>query len=426
MDSAIKAEIDSNYKHNFIVNFLDATMFWFSASFFASRTIAPLFLSYLTDSTMAFGILSMVVSTGWLLPQLFTANWVQNLPVKKVVPVKLGFFTERVPIVLLPLAAWLASGSETLAIVLFLLLISWHVIGAGFVAVGWQDMVAKIFTVDRRGRFFGVSNFSGTAAGVLGAASVAWLLEEYPFPTNFVIAFGAGGILMLLSWVFLAMTKEPAVPPSAPKVSNRSYWKSLPAIIKNDHNFRRYLVSQFVLSFGMMAVGFYTIYTVRTWQVSDSMVGFFTTSLLVGQAASNLIFGWMADKYGHKLVLEISAIVMTLTAGIALLATGPEYFYLVFALQGISQAGLILSGIMIVFEFCEPEIRPTYIGLTNTAIGIFSGLAPLLAGLLIETQGYRWMFGTALLFSLGSLALLRFTVQEPRKNNQAKIEVETP
>ena len=30
----IEAEIEKNYKHNFAVNFLDGTAFWFGASFF--------------------------------------------------------------------------------------------------------------------------------------------------------------------------------------------------------------------------------------------------------------------------------------------------------------------------------------------------------------------------------------------------------
>ncbi|MEJ2513010.1 MAG: hypothetical protein P8Y72_15610 [Anaerolineales bacterium] len=65
MDPTIQAEIDKNYKFNFTVNVIDGTLFWFGASFFATRTIAPLFLSYLTDNTLVFGILATIASTGW-------------------------------------------------------------------------------------------------------------------------------------------------------------------------------------------------------------------------------------------------------------------------------------------------------------------------------------------------------------------------
>ncbi len=417
MDPTIQAEIEKNYKFNFTVNVIDGTLFWFGASFFATRTIAPLFLSYLTDNTLVFGILATIASTGWLLPQLFTANWVQQRPVKKYLPVNIGLFTERLPIILLPLAAWAALKSHTLAIFLFILLLTWHILGAGVIAVGWQDMLAKIFPVEKRGRFFGTANFGGNATGILGASVAAWVLEYFDFPYNFMVLFGIAGVFLFLSWISLAMTREPAVPPKKERLTNKHYWRSLPQIIKTNVNFRRFLYSQIVLTAGGMGMGFFTLYALRQWSISDGMVGLFTTSLMVGTALSNLIFGWMADKFGHKLVIEISTLALMLTSAIALFAPTPEYFYLVFAFQGVYTAGIILSGIMIVFEFCDEEIRPTYIGLTNSSIGIFAGITPMLGGWLADTVGFSWLFGVSALFSILSFILLRFTVGEPRKIN---------
>ncbi len=417
MDPTIQAEIDKNYKFNFTVNVIDGTLFWFGASFFATRTIAPLFLSYLTDNTLIFGLLATIVSTGWLLPQLLTANWVQQIPVKKYLPVNIGLFTERLPIMLLPLAAWAVLRSSTLAIWLFIFLLTWHIIGAGVIAVGWQDMLAKIFPVARRGRFFGTANFSGNATGIIGASVAAWVLDYFDFPYNFMVIFGLAGVFIFLSWVFLAMTREPAVAPKQAPQSQRHYWRTLPKIIKTDVNYRRFLFSQVVLAFGGMGTGFFTLYAVRQWQVSDGMVGLFTTSMMIGTALSNLAFGWLADKYGHKLIIEISNLVLILTSTVALLAPAPEYFYLVFGLQGVYTAGIILSGIMIVFEFSDEDIRPTYIGLTNSAIGIFAGIAPLVGGWMIDAAGFSWLFGTSVVICIAALFMLHFTVKEPRNNH---------
>jgi MFS family permease len=417
MDPITQAEIKRNFKFNFTTNLIDGTFFWLGSSFYATRTIAPLFLSYLTDNTLVFGILATIVSTGWLLPQLFTAGWVQRTPLKKYFPVTIGFFTERLPILLLPLAAWIALRSESWAAVLFLILIGWHVIGAGVVAVGWQDMLAKIFPVEWRGRFFGITNFAGNATGILGASAAAWMLERFPYPTNFMYAFGAGGLFIFLSWIFLALTREPISPPKPASPDQPPYWRSLVPILQNDLNYRRYLVSQMVTAVGGMALGFYTIYALRQWQVSDGMVSLFTTSLLIGTAGANLLFGWLGDRYGHKFIMEISIIALVLATGVALLAPTPEYFYLVFALQGANNAGFILSGISIVFEFCEEDVRPTYIGLTNSMIGIFAGLSPLLGGYLAENASFTWLFSVSLAFSLIGLLLLHFRVREPRGSN---------
>ena len=125
-------QVEKNYKHNYRVNFLDGTFFWFGTSFIAAQTILPAFISNITINPIIIGMVSAIWASGWYLPQLFTSNWVQSLSLKKIVPVKYGFFTERVPLLLLPLSAWIFIKSPTAALILFLILYSWHSIGAGF------------------------------------------------------------------------------------------------------------------------------------------------------------------------------------------------------------------------------------------------------------------------------------------------------
>jgi MFS family permease len=418
-DSDFEREVERNYRHNAVVNVLDGTFFWFGASFIASRTILPLYISHFSDSKLALGLFSMIVSTGWLLPQLFTANWVQGLPRKKVAIVNVGLFTERLPVALLAPAAWLGVRSPTLALIAFFVLFAWHVLGAGVVAVSWQDMLAKIIPLDRRGRFFGVTNFGGTATGVLGAAAATWALNRYDFPYDYMLCFAAAAIFIFVSWVFLALTREPAQISPDPVVSQREYWRRLPAIWRSNRNFRRYLFSQIVISIGGMAVGFMAVYAVQRWQLSDSQAGGFTTSMLVGQALSNLLFGALADRKGHKLVIELSTLLGALAVGLASVVPTPAWFHVVFALIGASTAGFILSGIMITFEFSDHDVRPTYIGLNNTVIGVAAGIAPLIGGWLAEATGYRTLFAVAFAVGLVGFALLHWSVREPRQIQSA-------
>ncbi len=414
---AFEAEVERHYRYNFTVNFLDGTFFWWGGSFLAARTILPLYVSHFTDSSLAIGLLATIAATGWSLPQLFTANWTQRLPRKKVAPVHLGLFTERLPVILMAPAAWLATRSPELALIAFFVLFAWYTMGAGVVAVGWQDMIAKVIPLDRRGRFFGVTNFSGTAVGVLGAVAAAWLLDRYGFPTGYMFCFAAAALLMFISWLFLALTREPAQVSQEPIISQREYWRRLPAILRTDGNFRRYLFSQVVVTFGGMATGFLVVYAAQRWQLPDSQAGSFTASMLIGQALSNLLFGVLADRKGHKLVIELSALLGALAVGLASLASTPEWFHLVFALTGASMAGIILSGIMIVFEFCSPEMRPTYIGLSSTVTGLAAAVTPMLGGWLADALGYRPLFGLAFVFGLAGLALLHWSVREPRLVN---------
>ncbi len=413
--SDFEREVERNYRYNSVVNVLDGTFFWLGASFIASRTILPLYVSHFTDSKLVIGLLSTLAAAGWLLPQLFTANWVQRLPRKKVVVVNLGLFTERLPVVLMAPAAMLSIRFPTLALIAFFVLFAWHVVGAGVVAVAWQDMIAKVIPLDRRGRFFGIANFGGTATGVLSAAAATWLLGHYDFPYDYVFCFAVAAVFIFISWVFLALTREPPRVSQEPIISQREYWRRLPAILRADLNFRRYLLSQVVIAMGGMAVGFLAVYAAQRWQLPDSQAGSFTASMLTGQALCNLLFGVLADRKGHKLVLELSILLGALAVGLAGLAPVPAWFYAVFALSGASAAGFILSGIMIVFEFSAPDVRPTYIGLNNTVAGIVNVVAPMLGGWLAGVVGYRGLFAVAFVITLVGFAMLHWSVREPRQ-----------
>ena len=69
---------------------------------------------------------------------------------------------------------FLVLSEITLALVLFLLGYAWHGFGAGLVATAWQDLIARCFPVERRGRFFGLTLFIGAAAGAAAAALPAF------------------------------------------------------------------------------------------------------------------------------------------------------------------------------------------------------------------------------------------------------------
>lgn len=409
-----EAEIERNYKYNYIVNLLDFSFFFFGASFIAARTILPIYVSHLTDSAFAIGLLATIVSTGWLLPQIFTSNWVQKAPIKKVIPVRWGFLAERVPVFLLVPAAWLATKSTVAALVAFFILTTWRNIGAGIVAVGWQDMIAKLFPQDRRGRFFGTANFGGTASGVIGAAVAGSALGAFEFPYNYMICFGAASVLIFISWIFLSMTKEPAYISEKVDLSQEEYWKLLPEIIHEDKNFRRYLISQIIIYAGGMAMGFLAVFAANKWIIPDSIVGGYTAIMMIFQAITSPLYGWLADRKGHKIVIELGTLSGLISFGLAVIVPSPFWYYAVFAFLGASMSSFMISGTMIMFEFSEPDLRPTYIGLGNTVLGIVSAIMPMLGGAIANWLGYETLFIASVVISVIGLVYLRWVVKEPR------------
>ncbi|MEE9512854.1 MAG: MFS transporter, partial [Anaerolineales bacterium] len=412
-DEDVAAEVERNYRWNFGVNLMDTASFMFGFSFISSTTIVPLFISKLTDSALPIGIAAVIAQSGWSLPQLFTANTVERLARKKPVVINLGFFVERLPMWILLIAPLLAVREPTLALVLFLVTYAWFNLGAGLIATAWQDLLARCFPVDRRGRFFGTSMFVGTSLGALGAAISAYLLKTYPFPTNFVYIFMIAAAGITISWIFLALTREPVQPVEAPRVSNRQFWSKLPDILRTDHNFRRFLIARSLLALGGMGTGFITISAVQRWGVSDSTVGVYTGVLLLGQTAGNLTFGFLADRFGHKLSLELGALVAFCAFLLAWLSPSAYWYYLVFAFMGVAIGAMIVSGILVIMEFSEPHRRPTYAGMANSSMGLVGIAAPLIGAWLAQSS-FSWLFALSAFIYLLAFAALHWWVKEPR------------
>ena len=189
----LAAIAQKDYRWNFAVNLLDGAAFWFGLSLISGATILPLFVSKLTTDPFWIALLAVLSSAAWYLPQLFAAGATERINRKKPVVVNLGFFTERLPIWLMPLAALLAVSNPTAALILFFVAYAWHGFGAGAIAPAWSDMIANCFPVDRRGWLFGLTAFIGTGSGYTGRALQRLAAGYLSLPIEFCLCVLAGG-----------------------------------------------------------------------------------------------------------------------------------------------------------------------------------------------------------------------------------------
>ena len=410
-----EGEVQRHLRWNLVVHLLDGALFWFGINFAAAGTIVPLYVRHLTSNPLLIGLVATIAGSGWYLPQLLTVNYVQRLPRKKPFVIRAGLFSERLPLLGMALSAFLfAARSPRLALILFFVSLTWFNVGAGIIAVAWQDMFAKVIPVQYRGRLLGLANFVGTATGVLGASFAASILERYSFPINFGLCFALAFLFILLSWVSLALTREPPLRRSRETTSFREYWLRLPQVIQADRNFLYYLAARVITMLARLGMGFLAVYAVERWRLSDSQAGLFTIAIVVGQAAANLSLGPLADRKGHKLVLEISLALTALSMVGALVAPSPVWMYAVFAIVGASSAADILSMIGIVIEFTGPDDRPTYVGLANTIPGLFGAFSPIIGGWLAGHTSYGATFATGATLSLVAWVVLHRMVRDPR------------
>ena len=159
------------------------------------------------------------------------------------------------------------------------------------------------------------------------------------------------------------------------------------------------------------------------WALPDSTVGVFTAALLLGQTLGNLTFGFLADRFGHKLSLELSALASFVAFALAWLAPSADWYYAVFVLLGVTLGGIIVAGILVSMEFSGSQRRPTYAGMANTGVGLASVVAPLL-GAWLASKGYNWLFALSAGVNLIALILMRWWVKEPRQAGVVSVTAE--
>lgn len=418
-EEEMERQAEGNYRWNFFWNVGDGAFFWFGLSFISATTILPLFVSKLSSAPFWIALLGVLSAASWYLPQLLTAGATERLARKKPVVINLGFFAERLPLWFLPLAALAAPSSPTLALVIFFVAYAWHGLGAGAIAPAWSDMIARCFPVERRAWFFGFTAFIGTGIGILGAAFSSWMLVAYPFPTNFVFSFLLAAAAITISWVSLAFTREPVKLPASTVTtpSKGASRQKITAIVRGDHNYRKFLIARFLINVGRMGAGFLTVAAIAHWNVSDATVGWFTAALFLGQTIGNLAAGMIADRWGHKLTLIIGQWMSLIAFGMAWLAPTAAWYYPIFFFMGLAAGITTVSAVLSCMEFSHRDHLPTYVGVGNTVSGLGSAVAPIIGGVL-ALYSYNALFAVSALISALALGLLIFTVREPRKEKR--------
>ncbi len=410
-------EIYKSLKHNFTVNLLDGAFFGLALGFSSFVTILPLFVSTLTNSATIIGLVPAFHNVGWQLPQLLSANKVARQ--KRIKPMVLrNTFHERFPFLGLAIVALLIPkiGIQT-ALILTFVMLAWQGLGGGFTANPWQSMIAKIMPPDRRGTFFGSQSSVANLMASLSAVAAGFILEKFDNHQDFAICFALTAVIMVISMVFLSMTKEPErnfndLPPVQVPL-----WSNMKSILKRDSNFRWFLTARILSQIAMMGFAFYTVYAVRVHQVSESGVGIMTGILLGAQILANPIMGWIGDHWSNLAVMKIGISAAILSALLAWWAPNPAYFYLVFILTGIANVSIWTIGLAIVLEFGAESEQPVYIGMSNTLVAPAAIIAPFLGGWLADLSGYPAAFLASAFAGMAALWVYASLVQDPRKQS---------
>ncbi len=418
MQAESAAILRRHAQRNFLVNVLDGCAFIFGISMVSRLTVLPLVVERLSGARWLQGLIPALFYAGWLLPGLFMAPMVAAMPRRKpwIMAATIG---ERLPYLAIGvLFLALPDLPPPILLTAFFALFTIYATSAGLTSIAWQDFIARLIPNRLWGTFFGLQNGLGGVLGVGSAAVAGVILASMPFPQSVgllgVLCFAA----MVISYIFLGLSVEPPQE-TAPQQPFLTFIRGIGPLLRRDKTFRSYLVCRAAIALGLTGHSFLTAAALERFHPPAAEVGVFTGVLLGAQALANIGLGALADRWGHKQVLELSTALGMAALLMAMAAPQLSWFVPIFVLVGAAQAGYTLSGFTLIFAFSPPTERPIYIGVANTALAPVAALGPILAGWLAAVFSYGVVFAALAAIGMIGLAMLHWQVQAPARAEAA-------
>jgi MFS family permease len=405
--------LSSGYRWNHIAFMVDLVFFRVAFTFINPDSVLPVFVRQVTDAAPVIGLITTVFTGGWLLPQLVVARLINDRPHKK--PYLVGGMSGRVLFWVIGLALWLGLARyPTLMLLLFFVGLGLYAIGDGTVSVAWFDILARAIPVERRGRLLGISQVIGGLGGLGAAAVIGWILSSarFCFPSDYALIFALAGVAFIPSTIALSLIREPSPERGSSEVEGRGGDGWLKPLTE-DFAFRRLLSCRILVGMIGLVIPFYVVYATDVLHLSDSAVGSFVAAQTLAQAMAGPLFGLVSERWGPRYVICIggaAAMIGPLFAMVVhIVSVGwlSQAYPLVYVTLGLVRSTFMLGFFNYLLELAPGGLRPIYIGLQNTFMGVLT-LAPIIGGWLLEATSYTVLFGlTAVLTALGFLFALR-------------------
>ncbi len=412
-----EAESERYLRRNFAAGLVHGVSFQAAAAFGDINTVLPSFLALLTSSTLAVGLMAALQGFGEIVPQMFTAYLIEDRPRKK--PYLLWIISVRW--VSWAVLAWLTFtfGTTRPELILWILvaLFSLFSIAGGVGTVVYADVFSKAIPTLRRGSFAGWKQLLGYTLAIGAGYLVKLILDrpdQFPYPSNYALIFLLSAVGLFIAFAGFAMIREPVYPVQRVSQSMGALLRRSLKLAQGNSNFRRLLFARGLTTAGLALAPFYVVYARQEVGVGAGMVGLYLSAQMAGGALSNLLWGWLGDRYGNRTVLVGVAVTGGMAPTLALLAptVSPLLFVPVFVFLGATISGMRLGYSNFILEMAPLGLRPTCVALQNTLLTPVV-LLPLVVGGVLQVVSYPLLMG----MGMGIMALnviLAASLLEPR------------
>jgi MFS family permease len=304
---------------------------------------------------------------------------------------------------LLLLVPWVLGrwGQYTAVVFLFAVIIVFALLRA-IAETAYYPWCQEFMPNSLRGKYSGQVQILSTVGGALAIWLAGVALGHGQGLGRYLWLIGLGCFLGFLG--VLAMMALPGGGPRPVAEGFAGHRRHLVAAV-SDGNFREYLLATGAVTLGsVLLLAFLPLYIKQQLAVPSGIVVTLEVAWLAGAALSGWLLGRAADRVGSRPVLLCSSAASLLVplAWLLLPRHVPHavvWCGLLYVVQGITASGIAIAAGRLLFNSVIPPAQSTaYTAIYYAWIGITGGLAPLLAGQILERCGtWQLDFGGVLL-----------------------------
>lgn len=412
-EAEYQAFVRTNLKRNYAANFLHGMLGMTGFRLFHAPTFIPVYLHQLSGSDAIVGLGLGLQQLGSVASPLFGAAHVEHRQKLMPAAIRIGMGM-RLPILLMAIAGWTMGGAPLLWTLILLLFL--FGLFNGMQRVVFQLLMARVIPITLRGRLQAWRNLTGgLIAAALSYAAGRYLIEHNAFgngySTTFVLAFA----LTSLGLTTLQLMMREPTPPSLPRQSRvRDRMRDIPRLIGADRDFRNFLVAQGLAMASRIGAPFYALHAAATLDMSGATLGLLTLAFLGADTVSNLIWGYLGDRWGFKAPFTIGLALWVASTVLLIFAQSEAAFVIAFAGLGAGSSAYMISSQTIVLEFGLRDDVAMRVAISSMVEGAITAVGPLIGGLLAGAVGYSWVFWLTVAFECAALAIVWLFVREPR------------
>jgi len=417
-EAAYEKFVWDNLKRNYLGNYLHGMLGMTGFRLVNAPTFLPAYLHAISGSNTIVGLGLALQQVGSVVSPIVGANQIEHRT--RVMPAAMWMGgLARMQVLGMAASGWLLSGQSLVVAILAFMFLFGLFMGAQRVVFG--ILMAKVIPISRRGRLQAWRNATGGAiAAVLAYFAGRWFIGPDLFGNGYGVTFIFAFVLTSLGLSALnLLLREPEPPTTRSPSRLRERLRDFPRLIAEDRGYKYFLIVQMLATASRLAVPFYIIYVGSTIELTGRNLGLLSLAFLGADTLSNLVWGYLGDKTGFRLILLLSLVAWIASTVLLMSVHDLSLTFLAFFGLGAAQSGYMMSAQTMILEFGTRDEMPMRIAFSATAEGIMASLGPLAGGIMATALGYEVVFGVSIGFLVAALVLLVLFVKEPRTARMA-------